>query len=732
MVLQSTPAIFKPTFCFLLTLFLSVSAATCSKQLTHEKCNTTADCSQDLTDTQCFGRPNPSAESMNCTDPSVNVDFCRCIPIFTHYCEDNRDCLDEEYCGISQRSGNQLCVGCHTLTDTGINKGFIPVQPFETKNNRCFNQGESHPPCGYAGDFCSPSMPCHEDYKCISDVEGQFFECNWESTRCTCGKISSNSSPELNTFDPQPCAVDDNCRDKEREICAMFTKTNQTFCVSCDVARLQHDIVPISESNKCDDPNFVQRPEPMSYIEGPNGRTMDRCLNDQHCTGNRKCLTRGGNDNVNFINCENRRGDLCYCRPDTLTSCSTGSDCDKGESCITLTGTPPPFFVTRQCVSNALFDALSSRQHEVIGDRTRPSRKGPGLTDDKCKFDWDCSFPRRCTHVADVYGRCAGRSNCKCKPLVNPECSSNEDCTEGEQCVTAVDASFKPFCQSKTASIPYFFQISDSRLEKVADPTPIPSGSSYRLIGDPCLTSDDCEYPRQCYHHLDTPLASPSPGSQTRCDKSGGKLRNCICNSAFGTEGRNCTTTADCKDNREICTLYEDQVPGGKIQRVCMSRLAFDADTDSGMQQRIEFGPPQSIQPSPSPSNTPEIDESPEAKPTDEPAPCIDVKLLKNYRQSDLVYRKHLRSAVLCDEHGSCATPGHMVVYDNTPMSMKSYCAKHARCSKRTAWVNNPRMMKTGIRVWSETTGLEMTVFSARYESWAEETILRQIIRLGA
>lgn len=163
-----------------------------------------------------------------------------------------------------------------------------------------------------------------------------------------------------------------------------------------------------------------------------------------------------------------------------------------------------------------------------------------------------------------------------------------------------------------------------------------------------------------------------------------------------------------------------------------MSVLAFDADTDNGMQQRIEFGPRQSTQPSPSSSNVPISTDTPEPTDIETTAPCIDVKMLEHFQQSDLVYKKHLRSSVLCDEHGSCATPGHMVVYAKTPMSMKSYCATHAQCAKRTAWVNNPRMVKIGLRVGSSTTGLELTVFSARYESWAEETFLRQIIRLGA
>lgn len=720
----------KILFLYLLRFLIS-SALACKQNnaLTHERCRNTSDCAQDITHTECFGRINPYSDSTRCPNQSTNrsVDICRCVPFITHYCEDNRDCIDQEYCAFSRRSGNRLCVGCLTLTEPYNEGGFDPVQPFETKNFRCHNGGHSHPPCGYAEDFCSPSMPCDSDYTCISDVEGSFFECGWESIRCVCGKLSTAIA---NSFDRQPCEVDEQC--KEREICALFSKHNSKFCVSCDFMKESHDVIPLnsSASSKCQAVHFERRPQPKSYVEGPNGRTMDRCLNNLQCTGGRKCVTEEYliNGTKALVRCANQRGALCYCRPSAFIKCKTGRDCDVGESCITLNPIRGEgnYGIDENCVANSFFDILSSKDYDVVGIRTRSPNDGPGLTNDQCKFDWDCALQRRCTHLSDVFGGCAGRANCKCKPLVNPSCTSQDDCIDGETCVTVVGASFDPYCMSSTAarSDPFIFSIGDPELAQDAEVTPIPAGTSAGLTGDNCLTSSQCVAPRKCYHRFDLPVVTDT----TRCDN--GNVRNCVCMLPLDQTGYNCTTTADCKDDGEICTILKDEVPNGRARRRCMSRLAYDSDTAMGIQYRIEYGINGVIIDKTTSSGSGGNGTDDSNTSSEDEAPCVDVKLLRHFKTEDLVYPQHLRASVLCDEHGSCATPGHMVTFQNKPMAMKSYCVKHATCSKRLAWVNNPRM-KTGLRMESNTKDLQLTVLSARYESWGEETILRHIIHLG-
>lgn len=111
---------------------------------------------------------------------------------------------------------------------------------------------------------------------------------------------------------------------------------------------------------------------------------------------------------------------------------------------------------------------------------------------------------------------------------------------------------------------------------------------------------------------------------------------------------------------------------------------------------------------------------------------CIDASLLSKMRPSHhLVFPKHRQSYVLCDQYGSCATPGHVLVVEGVPMMMRTYCGRFGRkCRGRIALVNSPRV-KRGLRVRSKTDGLEFTSFAAQYETSFEEFVLSTIIRMG-
>lgn len=105
---------------------------------------------------------------------------------------------------------------------------------------------------------------------------------------------------------------------------------------------------------------------------------------------------------------------------------------------------------------------------------------------------------------------------------------------------------------------------------------------------------------------------------------------------------------------------------------------------------------------------------------------CVDVRALQG---RPLVYAQHRRRLVLCDSAGSCATPGHVVVWKGAAMMMKSYCAL-VSCQRTVAWVNSPAYAR-GLRVVSRTSGLEYTAFAARYETAVEERALAVAVRAG-
>lgn len=108
---------------------------------------------------------------------------------------------------------------------------------------------------------------------------------------------------------------------------------------------------------------------------------------------------------------------------------------------------------------------------------------------------------------------------------------------------------------------------------------------------------------------------------------------------------------------------------------------------------------------------------------------CVDVDLLGHLDRKELVFEKHARARVLCDEAGSCATPGHVVRWGGRVGMMRSYC-EEVGCVEKVIWVNSPRY-RVGLLVPTRTKGLAFTAFAARFETRAEEGVLAAAVRLG-
>lgn len=112
------------------------------------------------------------------------------------------------------------------------------------------------------------------------------------------------------------------------------------------------------------------------------------------------------------------------------------------------------------------------------------------------------------------------------------------------------------------------------------------------------------------------------------------------------------------------------------------------------------------------------------------PLICVDADALKHLHPSQLVYPEHRLASVLCDQHGNCATPGHMVVYQGTPMMMRLYCDNvPSGCSRRVKHVNSPRFQK-GMRIPSKSSSLQFTSLAARWETHLEHYFLSMALRI--
>ena len=186
------------------------------------------------------------------------------------------------------------------------------------------------------------------------------------------------------------------------------------------------------------------------------------------------------------------------------------------------------------------------------------------------------------------------------------------------------------------------------------------------LSFDSCERDNECESGRSCKQ-----ARSTDPCTDTAA---------CVC---LPSKMVFCSSSSEC-DSGEVCADLQ------KSEKECASERFVDFLSDGGV--------------------------------------CIGMHHLQHLDQSSLVYNRHRLARVLCDVNNSCATPGHMVRFNGSPMMMQTYCTR-AVCTRQVMKVNSPRYRR-GVRVQSHTEGLVFTAFAARYESKLEEHFLRMLIRI--
>lgn len=609
----------------------SLASFSCSANLTLERCSVDSDCNGfGIAPTHvCAGRAQSSGSLSECDKSTNRTEFplCVCYPFAFRYCDSDADCNDQTYCGTSPRTGNQICVGCLVLTDPDVD--FVPVDPVATARN-C---PAVRPPCGLGLDLCSVSMPCESPYDCatlendpsgntsgdgnsgdgddgvnansmaITREQNQIpYRCSQDSTTCTCllvesGNASSDDSPSKDTIALTSCTSDADCT-PTREACAWEIQLGRNLCASCDAID-QSSYLLLNDTSKCDALYTIEpkRSPPSRYVLSPNGRTFDKCEDDVQCTNGRKCMrfaTFSTDDPSSFdpsqvVPCSqplpssSSDPPFCFCRPEQLQECRSGSDCHRGETCATSERVG----AERNCVSNRLLDIISNNNFEVHGGR-RDNGGGSGRTWDKCQFDWDCKGPRRCTSLAEPFGGCAGRRSCVCRDVHDRPCATDSDCADAdsesdddddddgnEVCVNYIDGYTTPFCVSNKVLdlYPYIARVDD---DASSVPTPIPTYAT-GLTDDPCLTDNDCLAPRKCTH------GTQRTGS---CDGR----RFCVCRPVL-QDGKSMIDT--CKYTRqdcvpgEVCVADKGAVPLS-LSKFCTSEAAFDASPVKSF--RREFG----------------------------------------------------------------------------------------------------------------------------------------------
>lgn len=501
---------------FLGSALLPVAQA-CNNQ-TLELCSEERDCTGSRI---CLGRL-PSGDLSFC--PSGNVETCRCAPPGAFVdCTSDKDCPEFEGCAISPATGRKLCVGCRLINDPAAD--YRPTGP-----NRK-NCAKRRPQCGRTFDFCSPNRPCLTRLDCVSRMYGGRFLCG-DSGVCRCEPRDSGN--------PKPCDSSRDC--PSREVCATNERENETVCTACDIARADISFKPFS-LRKCR--RISRRPFPK-YPSSSNGRNFDLCANSVMCDGGRSCVKFRDilNPEMGFQHCSSIN-ELCFCYKGGQ-KCQASSECAIGENCADV----KRLGVTKECVSIALLESIASSEFTRYGDRGVP--QGNGLTGVGCKYDWDCKRPRRCTHVSDIFGGCAGRRSCTCEPLLRQVCSTKSGCPAGETCVNYADAATRPFCISRPVESSNRDLVPVNSL-KIPSPKPLRDGLSL----DPCRSDSDCLGSRRCEH-----VTESAGGCNGR--------RSCVCKAV----SNRCQKSSNC-DNGEVCARIMDQFP---LTGFCASREAVTDD----------------------------------------------------------------------------------------------------------------------------------------------------------
>eukprot|EP00177_Eucheuma_denticulatum_P002424 GFKZ01004347.1.p1 GENE.GFKZ01004347.1~~GFKZ01004347.1.p1 ORF type:complete len:512 (+),score=25.00 GFKZ01004347.1:264-1799(+) len=292
-----------------------------------------------------------------------------------------------------------------------------------------------------------------------------------------------------------------------------------------------------------------------------------------------------------------------------------------------------------------------------------------GFNLDPCVDDESCREPRNCQFEdGNSIAPCAGRDECVC--VVPAPCETDDNCVLGEICVAVLPGNMRG-C------------VSASAVSAAAEDTSMLSDDGLNF--DPCRQDSNCAGARFC---ADLLMAQPTDISAPKCTDV--SLR-CVCSPENLVP---CQGSAECTPG-EVCSNFV-----GVSQAICVSEDVVE--NNEAISQISE--------------------ETSEAI-------CVDAEALSDISREDLVFSEHAVGRVVCDSHGSCATRGHIVVYEGRAMMMGTYCGI-VGCQKRVMYVNSPKYSRRK-RIRSRTVGLEYTVFAARWETKVEEQVLTAAVKIG-
>lgn len=501
--------------------------------------------------------------------------------------------------------------------------------------------------------------------------------------------------------------------------------------------------------------------------------TGNECTSDMDCISPRICVDPA-------LNPCSTSADSCLCFAPSNSVCVTSADCLPMDRCYVAGST----FYCFSCfipIPESYASPVDDGNCGEGGDDTDEDDDGDsneegGLSFEPCTVSSDCASPRLCISITDFIPCRSDATSCVCLDVLNVFCEDSEDCLTNDRCFFYLDLS-RSVCVSCNIDDANNIEgnfVDDGSCDANAppqSPPPVPTPAP-PTPAPPILGPSEAQAPMTDSPDSYTPSLGPPTGPPTDEPPIIGP------------------PTGPPTD--EPPTIGPPTIGPPTDDPQIIGSPTIGPPTDEPPMIGPPTGPPtdepptvgpSTIEPSaslpiiedptfePSASVPPETSKSPELVPptnsdpatpslSDDAQPtistaqstppnpvvaspsasqsdnstgiCIGIDALEGMHRSQLVYATHRRAAVLCDQFRNCATPGHMVTFDGSAMSMSEYCAQgDVVCDKRVTLVNSPKM-KLGLRVASRSDRMQFTALAAAKETWLEIRALKLIVALGA
>lgn len=382
--------------------------------LRHAFCEPDMPCAQNLTCNEVGRASFCLADSVACTCTSNRTTTCGGV--------DDDKCASGATCVLNINSNRTSCVACsfartslYVLASSGCGKGTPRPLPSYAAS-----------PNGLSFEPCRSNLSCAEPYRCR---EASGFECAEIGDPCMClpdGGVQTS------------CSRSDDCPDGE--VCIKQPGIDDTCYSAAAFATMRARNLTVTEL-------APRRKRPSPLAKG-DGLSYSACRFDWHCVNGHRCThiedVIGG--------CAGRRA--CTCKPLRPLRCTSTGQCAKGAVCANFVGAKSRAFCIATDAASADPSILSVAQLRAAEKKplSPTPLPGTGLTLEPCHTTEDCEGARVCRHTTESFDGCLGRAGCFCYTEQPASCEAEEECQQGEVCVSYPDAVHtRGFCLSTYA-----------------------------------------------------------------------------------------------------------------------------------------------------------------------------------------------------------------------------------------------------------------------------------------